>query len=236
MSVPEHGTVPRYRKGCKCGPCREAVNAARRHQTRMKAYGRWQPYYVDAGPARRHILALREQGVGYRRAARLADVPVQTVDSLLYGNHDKPPSRKIRAVTAAAILAVRPSLDDLPPKALVDAIGTVRRLRALVATGWSQQSLAVRLGMLGSNFRVILQQDRVTAATARAVRGLYDDLWDRPPPEGTHREKMAASRSRGYARGRGWAGPWEWDDDPGPHFIDDPLACPAAGWLRRQAS
>lgn len=42
-------------------------------------------------------------------------------------------------------------------------------------------------GTLQQNFASVLTRERVTAATARAVAALYDELWDEPPDESTRR-------------------------------------------------
>jgi hypothetical protein len=102
-------------------------------------------------------------------------------------------------------------------------------VQALVAAGYSQAILAERLGVQRSNFR-LATCDQVTAGTARAVRELYDELWDAPPDESNHRAKISASRARNYARDRDWALPLAWDDDA----IDDPAAKPAEGWRRSE--
>jgi transcriptional regulator with XRE-family HTH domain len=195
----------------------------------MRLYGRWQPY-VDAGPAREHVRMLGRCGIGLKRAAELAGVSTGSMSKLLYGGPgERPPSRRIRPETEAAILAVRPSLDLLGASVPVDATGTQRRLKALVAIGWSQARLSARLGMLQSNFGVIMyRRTHVTAATARAVAALYDELWDQAPPQSGHREKIAANRARNYARARKWAPPAAWDDDR----IGDPSAGPAQEWRR----
>jgi hypothetical protein len=74
----------------------------------------------------------------------------------------------------------------------------------------------------------MMRRDQVTAATARAVRELYDRLWDKPPPENGQRERIAAARARNHAAQRDWAPPLAWDDD----IIDDPAGRPAQGWKR----
>lgn len=232
----QHGTNTRYvwgpdengtpGRGCRCAACRNARRVAANHRNRMLIYGRWQPY-VDAGPAREHIRMLAASGIGWKRTAELAGLSTSTVNKLLYGGHGRPPSRRIRPETEAAILAVQPSVDLLGGSALVAATGTHRRVQALVAIGWSQQKLAVRLGMLPSNFGSMMRRDEVYAATVRAVAALYDELWDQPPPEETHRNRIAANRARNYARNRGWAPPAAWDDDR----IEDPGARPA-DWKR----
>jgi transcriptional regulator with XRE-family HTH domain len=235
----QHGTKARYvfgpdehggeGKGCRCAPCKQANRIYENNRERMRLYGQWRPY-VDAGAAREHVRMLGRHGIGWKRAAQMAGVSTGAMSKLLYGGPgDRPPSRRIRPETEAAILGVKPSPDTLAASAPVDAAGTHRRVRALVALGWSQQRLSTRLGMERGNFFTLMERrDRVTAATARAVRALYDELWDQAPPESSHREKAAASRARNYARARGWAPPMAWDDDA----IDDPQAVPA-GWQRR---
>jgi Bacterial regulatory proteins, lacI family len=238
----EHGTRACYvwgpdpgpGPGCRCDACTEANRADRQRTDRLRLYGRWQPF-VPAGPVREHLEALSRAGVGRRRVAALSGVSTGTVSRILYGRPGRPPVRGVRRETAAAILAVRPGAGALAPSAHVDAAGTHRRLQALVAAGWSQSQLAALLGMLPGNFGQVMKRGQVTVATAGAVRDLYDDLWDQPPPEGTHREKIAASRARNHARARGWVPPLGWDDSPEDgHGIDDPAAVPAEGWRRRE--
>jgi len=221
---PGPGTAP----GCRCDACAAANRAAERRRGRQILYGRWEPY-VDAGPARDHVRALAAAGIGWKRAAQLARVSTGSVSKLLYGGPaGRPPSRRIRPQTAAAILAVRPSAQAAAPGALVDSAGTHRRVQALVTNGWSQARLAGQLAVTGSNFGTMMRRGQVTAATARAVRELYDRLWDKPPPENSQRERIAATRARNYAAQRGWVPPLGWDDD----IIDDPAGKPAEGWKR----
>jgi hypothetical protein len=110
----------------------------------------------------------------------------------------------------------------------LDAAGTRRRLQALIWNGWSLGALSVRLGCSRQALRVKLDYARVSAATAAAVRQVYDELWDQPPPERDRFERRAATMARRYARERGFAPPLAWDEDA----IDDPGAGPADGWER----
>jgi transcriptional regulator with XRE-family HTH domain len=137
------------------------------------------------------------------------------VGKLLYGDARRGlgPSKRVRPATAKKILAVQPDQDLLPDRATTDGSGTRRRLRALVAAGWSQARLADRLGMLPSNFgKVINGGDPVRLGTARAVARLYDELKDLLPDQDEWHDKAAASRARRYARDRGWLPPSAWDD------------------------
>lgn len=114
-----------------------------------------------------------------------------------------------------------------------DPAGTRRRLQALMRNGWSFGLLASRLGF---NRQVLWRRlagwTRVTERTAAQVAALYDELWDQAPPERTRHEKRAATMARQYARDHGFPPALAWDDDEGPHFIDDPAATPAPGWDR----
>lgn len=191
-------------------------------RARLRAYGI--AAYVDAGPARARVREFGEAGIGWRRVAMLAGLNASVVSKLLYGDtrRGQAPCKRIRPETAAKILALEVSVELVAEGTPIDATGTKRRVHALVACGWSQQKLAARLGMAGSNFHLCITSERVTAGTARKVAALYDELWDQPPPEDTHRDKIAAARSRRHARQHGWPPPMAWDDDT----IDDPAADP----------
>lgn len=214
--------------GCHCTDCTAANRAFEANRQRQIAYGRWQPY-VDAAPVRAHLRALAAAGIGRRRVASLTGLSGSVISRITYGGPgDRPPTARVRPATAAKILAVKPSLDSLGDKAVVDATGTRRRLQALVANGHSQARIGGRLGITPQNFTSTINGDRVTAATARAVVRLYDELWNVPPDESTHRRRIAASRARNVARAKGWPPPMAWDDDD----IDDPAAGPAGVWQR----
>jgi hypothetical protein len=143
--------------------------------------------------------------------------------------HDGEPARRVCSHVAAALLAVSAGGSAPADGARVDATGTRRRLRALCAAGWSGPALAERLGMEPSGLYLTLtSRALVRAATARAVRALYDELWDEPPPQGTRSERISAAKARGHAARMGWPPPMAWDDDA----IDDPAASPADGWQR----
>lgn len=223
----EHGTLAAYKiNDCKCGPCKAANRRYVANRNRLIAYGQWQPY-ADAEPVRAHVRRLQAAGLGWRRIGQLAGVPNGSMSKLIYGDPPRGmgPSKRLRPKTAAAILAIQPGLDVLAERVLVDATGTRRRVQALAVMGWAQARIADRLGVARSNFAKTMATSRVYAATARAVRAIYDELWDTPPPETTHREKIAASRARNLARSRGWAPPMAWDDER----IDAPAATPDLG-------
>lgn len=101
---------------------------------------------------------------------------------------------------------------------LIDATGTIRRIRALATIGWSFRYLAERRGHESGACAIRQlasgQRHKVTADTARAFALLYDELCTSDGP---------SVRAVTWARKRGWHGPEAWTDPT----IDDPAAEPA---------
>lgn len=212
------GTRARYNfEDCRCGPCTEAQRVYHADRRRKVAYRQWNPF-VDAEPARLHVQALRRAGMGRRRIGELANVEQGMLWRLEHGNAKKgrPPTRQLRKATADRILAVSASLDDLAGTALVDATGSHRRLQALVAVGWPQARIAQRLGVTAANMGSLMRRPRVLASRARAIRDLYEELWDSVPDCNSTQQRLAVTRARAFAVSRGWAVPMAWDN------IDDP--------------
>ena len=222
----QHGTYACYvLDQCRCIPCTRANAAYEQDRTRQQAYGRWNGL-VDAEPARQHIQDLMAAGMGLKQIQK-AGVSTGTLTKLLYGidrpdGTHRPPAARIRPATAERLLAVKL---HLAPGAKVDATGSIRRVRALVALGWSQSKLAARLGIRRSNFHFATgRRAQCTKAHADAIVALYDTLSMTVPPEVDHRDKAAASRARRYAKERGWLPPLALDDDR----LDDPDYEPAS--------
>ncbi|MEU7149157.1 hypothetical protein AB0B15_14145 [Streptomyces sp. NPDC045456] len=225
MSERPHGYARYKLDGCRCYTCGWAVaqyNDTRDHARRR---GTWQPW-TDAEPVRVHICRLQSCGMGLRTIAAAAGVDRKRLQGVITGRPERGtgPQAKVRPALAAAVLAVEPTLNNLAASTVIDATGTHRRLRALVAAGWPQHHLAVRLGMTDTNFSAMLRGDRVVVRTARAVRGLYDELW-RADPRQHGVDAQAYSRARSHALRLGWAPVGAWDDDT----IDNPAAVPDTG-------
>lgn len=223
----EHGTHACYvLDRCRCWPCAKANTAYESMRSRQKAYGRWEPY-IHAGPAVAHVRTLMAAGIGLKQITKLTGVSGGMLWKLVYGKRGPDgvprPSTQIRRETAERLFKVQPGVDSLAGGAFIDSTGTLRRLQALIAMGWSQSKLGERIGVTGSNFGQLLRRGRVTKQTAQRVAKLYDELWDTPPPSATHRDRITVSRARNYARAHGFAPPLAWDDDT----IDDPAARPA---------
>ena len=212
----QHGTRACYvHDHCRCYPCGAANNNYAADLNRQTAYGR--SNLVDAEPVRRHVRELGARGMGWKQVAQRAQMSSGAMSKLLWGKRrpdgTRTPTQRVQAETAQRILAVQLELAD---HALIDSTGTVRRIRALIAIGWTQAHLAARLGVTPQNFWFASgARPQVTAVTARAVRALYDELSMTPAPDGP-----GASRARQYAAARRWVPPLAWDDDR----IDDPAA------------
>lgn len=220
MSQRPHGYA-RYRlDACRCDTCRAACSAYNRRTTMAKTAGTWQPF-VDAQPVREHIAALAAAGIGLRRAAQLAGLDRKCLQALTSGVNGRAPSTKVRPKTARAILAVEPDPTLLPARQIVDGVGTTRRIQALTAIGWSLSEQARRIGWTTQNYAPVAHGRPITAATARLIADLYDQLAMTPAPAG-----YSATRTRRYATAKGWAPPLAWDDD----HIDDPGTRPG-GWI-----
>jgi len=217
-----HGNAKYHLELCRCPTCRQAARDYDSNRRRAIAYGQWQPY-VDAEPVRRHVRALGEFGIGWMRAARLANVPRGSVSKLLYGDSRRgmAPSRRVRPETALRLLSVEPTLDNLGDRTAIDGTGTRRRLQALLYAGWTKSELARRLGMDPANFAQTIVNRLVRVATVKAVRALYDELW-KVDPVASGVPEFRAVTARRIAVSNGWAPVGAWDDDT----IDDSAAIP----------
>lgn len=156
---------------------------------RQKALGRWRTVYVDAEPVRLHLKELQAAGLGLRRIAELAGVNRKTLQWITTGRSERgsAPSFQVHRDNADKILAV--AVPDSAHAAaadrqLVSALGTVRRLQALAAAGHPRGALADRLGIAPGNATRLFADTtiRVTAATARKVAALFEELKTTPGP------------------------------------------------------
>lgn len=195
---------------------REAKARWARRRRRLIGYGQWQPF-VDAEPARQHVLAIRATGMGLRTISSHTGVTVATLDHLIYGNSPYPPAARIRTESARTLLAYWPALDDYDGGSVIDATGTRRRLQALAAIGWPVSALHQHIDFVTvSSLERLRFNQQVTARVARAVRDVYG--WASAGQAEDHGiTGWIAVRARNQAASRNWAPPNTWDDDT----IDD---------------
>jgi DNA-binding CsgD family transcriptional regulator len=189
-----------YQRGCPRPECKQADY---QYMSRLRLeHHRGQRRRCDATQTRHHIERLLAAGWTQAQIARAAGLAHRTISGVVAG------AVTVSNRTALAILTVPigPAPNDHRD---VDATGTIRRVRALVAIGWPIAHLADRFGMyptaLGNIARGELAQVRAT--TAETVATTYRELCYLPGP---------SQRVRNEARKKGWHGPLAWDD------IDDP--------------
>lgn len=99
---------------------------------------------------------------------------------------------------------------------VVSSVGTIRRLQALGAAGWTFRDIAPRAGLSSKSLTDIMTRPTAYVANARAIEKVYDELSMKQGPSKT---------ALGRAKRKGWAPPLAWDEDT----IDDPDARPDFG-------
>lgn len=182
--------------------------------------------FVPAEPIRAHVEKLLADGMSKRDICAQADVSRTMLRALLVGRPGRgevKPSGKVAINTAEKLLRVTYQPASLPAGTGINAVGATRRLRALVAIGYTQSDLCRRLGWLDSNGTRLFTGKAVTIRkiTADKVTALYDELAMRPG---------SSQRARNHAVRRGWVPPLAWDDD----LIDDPNGQPDLGPVARR--
>jgi hypothetical protein len=173
------------------------------------------PRMVPSGPTADHIRSLVESGASQAGVARAAGLSPEVVSRLLHR-----PRESVRVGTERCVLAV--TMDAVlrrPDRAgFVPAIGARRRIRALLALGWTHAHITERMTGTGQISHVALHQrgQWISRATHDAIVAAYEELGMTPGP---------SDLSRRRARARGYAPPLAWDEDG----IDDPQAVPDLG-------
>lgn len=188
---------------CRCDHCR--ASAARYD----KQLG-WRRQRTGTTRTPAHLLALHVDrllaaGMSRSQIADAANVSQSTLRNIRGGRITGVSER-----VARALLAVQPPAEPTPD-GWIDATGTIRRLQALNAIGWTNRDIATRLGHHHTWPERIKRYQIVHSTTAIAVRSIYNELSHTTPPHTPHRQ---GTRSR--AQKRGWIPPTGWVD------IDDP--------------
>jgi plasmid maintenance system antidote protein VapI len=197
----------------------------RQRRARAIAQGTWQPLAADPEPVREHARQLRTTGASYQAIGQAAGVSATAVHALING------TGRVTAHTADALMGLTPS--QLNP-GRVPALGTARRIRALVAMGHSQTRISQALDCHPDTVNHLA---RGTVATVRAdlqadTEQLYGAWWDKRPPERTAHERTAAEAARRRAQRAGWCTGAGLDDAR----ISDPSYVPQASWRRAEGT
>src|SRR6266566_979692 len=143
---------------------------------------------VDAEPARLHVKALLAGGMTISQIQFASGVNRTAIRVMLGDFPNRPASKQIRQGTATKLLRTRlnrgASIDGLVP-----AAGTLRRVHALQAIGYTGRYLSQRLGYSGNvNGLQFGRTGVVRAEIAQQVMALYDELADTPGPSSRTRE------------------------------------------------
>lgn len=204
---PHVGALNCYRRGCRQPQCRDI------HNRYCKAYRVWRNRNgvrrVDAAPYAAIVRRYTEAGWSHRQIAGIANVSPATIQNL--ASRDVP---RIDPSVASKISRLPGNPTDAAGRTYVDAIGTIRRGRALYRIGHSVAAMAAELGMHPDALSASLQREGgiVLAGTARKMAALYE-RWARMPGP------TKANRTRAIRYG--WYGPMNWASN-----IDDPAAGP----------
>lgn len=193
---------------CKCEPCRLAT--CRLQKLRRSGHAWPVTRSTEAWAAIDRMLEAGWSAAAIATAGGFSPATVQRQLSCRRGGQ----IRTWRRVTAEKIIAAESNLLNATA-GRVDATGTVRRLRALAALGWSVSALAQAAadeGLTPPPLRTLygVRQGAhrwVPPATARFVRDAYDVLSMRIPPVGSGRT-MAIKHAAEF----GWLPPLAYDD------------------------
>lgn len=176
---------------------------------------------------RRHIQALLDAGVPLAGIAWHCGLNRKTIQWVASGRAEAgvPPGYRLEPVHAERILALvalplHGGADNGQP---VPAVGTVRRLRALMAAGHPAADLAGHLHVAAQTVTAITDSnpDTVPASLARSAAALFLRL---------EMTTGGCQESRRRANRRQWAPPLAWDADQ----IDTPEAKPDFGAQARR--
>ncbi|MFE3678786.1 hypothetical protein [Streptomyces griseus] len=211
--APNHNTLTCYtRYKCRLPECVERYRANERDRRRQHRRGEYRRL-TDADPVREHVQQLLATGASPRAIAARADVADRVVRDLLADN-------------AAKLLAVAP--DDVVPQ-YVPALGSVRRLQALVADGMPMIYIAPHVDLYPSYISSLLwraeelDNHQVLGTTALGINRGYDHLSGKNPLRyGATRKSKALARSLGASRN--WPTSKYWARFP--DAIDDPHFTP----------
>lgn len=204
---PQHGERRCYLRGCRLPEC---LDAHYRYMSRYRLDAqRGQQRRQDIGPVQQHTNNLIATGWTQAQISRASGVPHRAVGAILGGHQPT-----VANSTANRILTV-PVGPAPEPLQYIDATGTVRRLRALIAIGHTVVSLAPHIGINENALAAVVRHERpqVRATTAAAAKAAYRQL---------SRTPGISRRARNIAKNRGWYGPLAW----GETTIDDPKALP----------
>lgn len=166
--------------------------------------------YIDSAECREHINLLRNAGYSLFTISDMTGLDRDTLTHL--GTYTS--LSRVEMNTHLSIMRIPLPNGLVDGGARIPNVGTKRRLKSLMAFGYSLPILADELGMTAmNNVSNLLRQSHVSSATAVKVKEVFDRLHMTPGPS-RKAAQMAAKK--------GWVLPLAWDDED----IDNPDAEP----------
>jgi hypothetical protein len=120
------------------------------------------------------------------------------------------------AVTAVVLRRRRRLYLEKIDSTVMSSLGAQRRIRALVALGWSMAQISREADYTRAAIGHVLRRDVIHRDTFDRVAAVYERLSMTLPPVVTKTDKNSFARSKNLAASNGWPPPLAWDD------IDDP--------------
>lgn len=221
IPLADHGTTARAKgrpargiAGCPCDPCRDAERRYDKRRRVLNATGR--ALMVDSQPAADHLRRLLSAGAGWNQLAAASGCSSSSMSAILRGLRPT-----IRRTTADKLLSLRAG-DCIPGRRMVDATGSIRRVRALQAIGHTCKVIARVAGVdhTVTNDLLNSRPRELTRRVADSIGAAYEQLRHTDPSD-TGAHSQGVSRAKIRARREGWADPTWWEDYGG---LDDPSA------------
>jgi len=173
---------------------------------------------LDAGPFRERIQALLDCQWPYDAIVTMAGAGSdQGLRLIVLGEHQRVERQLLPLLDVPVSVAVPSVLDS---EAKVPALGATRRVRAMLALGWSHGAISELTGTSSSVF-ALGRRPRTIARRWRAIDDAYERLSGRRGPS-----SLTAHRAATY----GYLPPLAWDD------IDDPAERPEPTRCRDEAA
>ena len=204
------------------GPKTDAEKKRVKYADYMRAIGT--PLHVNGAEReqlRQHLAKLRDAGMSYAQIA--ASAPGSRCEMSVARVLESRTDVTHRDVYNDLMQAVYVKPVGQRTGIKIDATGTIRRMRALIADGFGCGVIAKHLDVsLQAVYQLTTgERQRIMSATALRVADVYD-LLQFAEPEGFGGSKQGISKARGIGRRNGWATRSCWDSDT----IDDPSAFP----------
>ncbi|MFD8545575.1 hypothetical protein [Streptomyces sp. NPDC059649] len=229
-TAPHHNTLTCYTDyKCRRPDCVTRYNDRNNARRHAQKDGTWDRL-IDAAPVREHLLHLQASNIGPGAVAYTTGLSIQTILEFTQARPNKGRGRRQRTSPemAAKILAVTV---DNHRTGRVPAIGSIRRVQALVAAGWPLRQIAEHAGLSSANASTLLRRTTIFAATAKAIAATFEDLkGKRPLRNGV--DKGQAKRARNWAARNRWATCAYWAERM--DVIDDPDFIPEDTKLRAE--